>query len=386
MSSTSNGPNSASKPQENISQLYSTSGSNSWTVGMRTECRAKKQESYANQTANSGTISWALLNEEVSLIKKQAVKPTYALKSIPRETYSNKPLPPIPETPPPPYTPRLTPGIPKAHKPYSPFRKTFLSLNFVTRLKKQTIIEPNKLLADLSNIQFDQNFRDVADAEIPTALFPYQDEQVIQCQEETSGALHKAQRSENVCPEISAEPSSANKSNIAQLSDANPSADEKQRQLSVSDSPSGISSSSLVIPNFDHSSSTVSLVGQLASKTDPTTRHFLENRIAFLKISGRYRNRSGILRESGVRKLRRASTLSETPRVRFASIDETRGDLSQPRIVENKVCMNNKQGQNKEKITIPCPNHSPTELSEETTAYSESNHCEKKRSKTVGIN
>lgn len=378
--------NSISKLEEKFSQLYPTPGSNSWAVGVAKGPYAREQESYADRTPKPGRNFWARLDEEVKPLKKPANKPTYALKSMPPGTHGNKPLPLIPELPPPPpYTPRLTPCKSQAHRPHPSFPGAFSSLNFVARLKKHASIKPNRVFADLNRTQLDLKSQVVNDPVILNLEFAHRDEQVLQRQEETTGAGGRAEGSENFSSEISAQPSFANKSTVAQILDAISLVDENQIQLPVFDSPSDISSSSRTTSKSDDSISPVSIVRHLTSETDPTTRHLLENRLTALKISGRHRSRSGILRESAVRKPRRAGTFSETRRVHFAATNDIRRQLSQPRFIENEVCMNNKQDENKGETTIPRPGHSPTEGCEESIACPKSNYSEENQSGTVCI-
>lgn len=369
-------------PQETLSQLYPLPGSsNSWAIGVGEGSRAGKRELYTARTPYSGSNSWARLDEEVAPVKKQvAARPTYALMSVPRGTYGNKPLPLIPEAPPPPYTPRLTPRKTHADKPKSPFPKAFPSLGFVARLKKHAGIKPTGGLADLGH---DLKTRAVTDPVIPNLWFPHRDEAVFQCHEKNTGAVRAAKGSEKSCSKISPQPSVANTSKEAQISDAYPPEDKNQTELPVSDLPSNISLSSLSISNLDHSISPVNLVRQRTSKTDPSTRHLLEDTLTTLALSDRYHNKRGILKGGGVRKPRRTSNFSETRRVHFAATKEKRRPLSQARVIENEVCMNNKQGENKTETTIPPPGHSPTEGSEQVIAYSKSDYGEENQSSTV---
>lgn len=380
-------PNSIPKPQEDISQLYPISGSNSWAIEERKGLHTGEQESCANTTPNSKNNSWVRLDEEAILVKKQAVKQTDALKSMPHGTPDNKPLPPIPGLTPSPYTPRLTPSKTQAHRLHSSFPGAFSSLNFVTRLRRHAGVKPDRVLSDLCHTQPDPKSERVTDPLIPKLWFPRKDEEVLQCQEEsTSSTLYAATRPEENCYKISAQPSVANSSKVPHVLDVNLLEDENQIQLPVSDSPSKISPSPMTIANSDQSNSPVNLIHQLTSEADPTVRYLLENRLAALAISGRYRNKSGILREYGVRKPRRAGTLSETRRVQFAVTNETRRHSSQPKVIENGVCVNHQKGGNEVEKTIPGPAYSPTECSEKSIIYSKSNFSEENESNTVSKN
>lgn len=379
-------PSSISKPQETISQFDPTFGNNSWAIGMRKEHQVKEQWSYTDRASNPQSNSWARLDEKVNLIKKEAAKPTDASGPTSRGTYGNKPLPSIPELPPLPYTPRLTPHKTQAHRTHPSFPRAFSSLNFVARLKKHASVEPDRLLADLGRTQPDVKPRRVTDPVIPDLWFPRKSEESLQCQEESTAAANAAIGPGKNCPKISAQPSFANENKVAQILDANPPSDEKHTQLPLFDSPSEISSSPMTISISDNPNSPVNLVRELAFETDPTIRHVLEDKLAALTVSSRRRNKSAILREGGVRKPRRAGTLSETRRVHFAATYEIRRHLSEPKVIEHELRMNNKQGENEGGTIITRPGHSPTERSEKTIASYESNNSEGNESNKVSKN
>lgn len=149
-------PNSILKQQENVSQLYPRSGSNSWAIEVRKGLpHTEEQESCINRTPNSKNNSWARLDEKVILVKEKAIRPFDALKSMPRATSDDKPLPPTPELPLLSCTPRLTPSKSQAQRLHSSFPGAFSPVNFVARLRRHTGIKPDRVLSDLGHTQRD---------------------------------------------------------------------------------------------------------------------------------------------------------------------------------------------------------------------------------------
>ena len=379
-------PNPIPKPQENIPQLYPVSGSNSWAIERRKGPHAGEQESCANRTPNFKSNSWAQLDEEANLLKKQAVKPAVASKSTPRDAFGNKPLPPTPELSPPPCTSKLTRYRIQAHRSHSSFPGASLSINFVARLRRHAGVKPERVLTGLGHTQLDHKSQRFTDPLIPNSRFSRKDEGAPQCQEEVIAPLCAATGPEKNGANISAQPNFTSTREVVQVVKANSPANENQIHLPASDSASEISISPMTISNSNQLIDPVHLARQLISEADPTARYLLEERLIALTISGRHRNKSGISREGGVRKPRRAGTLSETRRVHIAAINETRRHSGQPRVIEDKVCMNNKQGENEVETTIAHPGYSPTECSEKAIVYSESNFSKENESNTVGKN
>lgn len=374
-------PISIAKPQRNTSQLHPVSGTNSWAVEVSIgSSHIAEQQSDANRNPNSKNNSWAGLDEEVIPVKEKLIKKINALKSIPHGTSDNKPLPPIPQLPPPPCTPRLTPSKAQAQRLHSSFPGAFSSINFVTRIRRQADVKLDRVSSGIGQIQLGPKPQRITVPSIPKMRLPQKDEGVPQDREERIGALFVATGSEISPHKTSAQPT--NTSKVPQVLDANPPEDQSHIKL-PSDSPSKILSSPPTASNSDQSSSPVNSVRQLISEADPTIRYLLENKLPTLTISGRYRNKSGILREGGVRKPRRAGTLSETRRVHFAAINETRRHSSAHQIIENDVYVNHQQGENKVETTIPGPGYSPTECFEKAIVCPKSNFNEEHESNTV---
>lgn len=377
-------PNPIPKPQENLPQLYPISGSNSWAIEVRKRSHTREQESCANRTPNSKGNSWAQLGEEANLLKDQAIKPAEASKSMPRGECDNKPLPPTPELSPPPYTSKLTRYKTQVHRSHSSFPGASISSSFVARLRRRAGVKPDRVLTDLGHTQLDPKSQRFTDPLIPNLRFSQKDEGVPQRQEKTIAPLCAATGPEENGVNIGAQPTFTNTREVVQVLEANSPANENQIQLPVSGSPSEISSSPMTITNSNQLNNPVHLAGQLISEADPTARYVLEERLIALTISGRHRNKSGISREGGVRKPRRADTISETRRVHFAAVNELRRHSGQPRVIENKICMNNKQGENEVETTIAGSDYSPTECSEKAIVDSESNFSKENESNTVG--
>ena len=344
-----------------------------------------EQELGANRNPNSKNNFWAGLDEEVIRVEEKFIKKFDVLKSVTHGTSDDKPLPPIPQLPSPPSTPRLTFSKAQAQRLHSSFPGAFPSFNFVTRLRRQAGVKPDRASSDVGQIQLDPKPQRITVPLIPKRRLSRKDEEVPQCSEESTGALCVATGPEIFSHETSAHPSSTNTSKVAQVLDANPPEDESHKKL-PSDSPSEILSSPMTASNSNQSSNLVNSVRQLISEADPTIRYLLENKVAALTISGRYRNKSGILREGGVRKTRRAGTLSETRRVHFAAINETRRRSSPPQIIENEVHVNYQQGENEVETTIPDPGYSPTGCLEKAIASSKSKFNEENESNTVSKN
>lgn len=377
-------PKPISKPQQSISRLNPMPGSNSWARGAEQEIlAARNQELYSVLTPKPGSNSWAQSDEEVGLAKKRADEPVSALKSVPRGTYEDKPLPHLPEPPPPPYTPRLTPDKRHANKPMPTFPKAFPSHGFVTRLKKQAPIKPTSVSANPGHTKLHMKNRADSHPVISNLWLLHRDEKVFQCHEKDNGFVCAGKGSEKQCSKTSSLASLVSRSKATQISSAYSSKGKNQTQLPVSVVSSDTSSDSTSRSNLDHSNSGVKSVRQLTCKTDPTIQYLLEDRLTALALSNRHRNRRGILKGVGVRNSKRTSIYGDIRQVRFAATNETRRPLSQAKGMEIEGCMNNKQGDNKGEAKSPSPSHSHTEGSEEAIHYSESEYGEENTPNTV---
>lgn len=228
------------------------------------------------------------------------------------------------------------------------------------------------------------NPKGVTDPLIPNLWLPHKEEEVLQCREESTGTPCVAAGPQKNGCSISAQSSFVNDCDVSKTSDAKPPEDEIHVQLPVSDFPSEISSSPTTTSSSDQSNSVVNSVRHLISDADPTVRYHLENRLAALTIQKKHRNTSRILR--GVRKPRRAGILSETRRVQFAAISEKQRRLSQPKVIENEICVNQQQGENKVETTIPGPGYSPAGCPEKGIIFSKGSCTEENGSNTVSKN
>lgn len=376
-------PKLVSKPQRDIARLSPMPGGNSWARGAEQDTLARDQEIYPTLAPKPGSNSWARSDEEVSLAKKRAAEPVSAMKSVLHGTYEDKPLPHLPEPPPPPYTPRLTPDKRHANKPMSPFPKVFPSHSFVTKLKKQAPIKPVSVSAKSGHTKPHMKNGGDTHPVLSNLWFLHSDKEVFQCHEKNNGLVFAAKGSEKLYSKTSSQPKLANRSKATQISGAYPSKGRKQTQLPASVVSSDIWSDSTSGSNLDHSDSGVESLRKLTCKTDPTSRYLLEDRLMALALSNRHRDKRGILKGVGVRKSRRTSILGDIRQVHFAATNETRRPLSQARGTENEGCMNNKQGENKGDNTSPSPNHSHTEDSEKAIYYSENEYDKENEPNTV---
>ena len=381
-SSMTDNPKTMSQPRESVSQLFVIPGSNSWAKEAKREPPVGKRKVYPAGALIFGTNSWAQLDNHESLIKKAAAEPVRTLKSAPRGLFNDKPLPSLPEPPPPPYTPRLTPDKKHISRPTSPFPKPFSSLSSLGKLKKHPRAKAMVVLPTLGETQTDMEKRGKTDSVANEWCLPDKDEKSSHGLEEPTEPSCAATGSEQNCFELSPQPGETMGKTVALKFTSHPSKDESPTQLSILSLSSNISPSATSTTDLPLSGSFLSLVNQLAGKTNPTNRHLLEDRLGALALSDRHRNQRGILKRAGVRKPRRTSIFGEVRRVHFATSNATQRPLSQVLVIENEACITDKQGEIEGKTTLPSRSSHPNG-SEETINYSESEYSEENEINTV---
>ena len=196
-------PKPVSKPQRNIARLSPMPEGISWARGAEQETFTRDQEIYPTLAPKPGSNSWAQSDEEVGLAKKRAAEPVSGMKSVLHGTYEDKPLPHLPEPPPPPYTPRLTPDKRHANRPVSPFPKVFPSQSFVTKLKKQASIKPASVSAKSGHTKPHMKNGGDTHPVVSNLWFLHRDKEVFQCHEQNNGLVCVAKGSEKPCSKTS---------------------------------------------------------------------------------------------------------------------------------------------------------------------------------------
>lgn len=308
-------PNPDLRPSQDIPRLCPIPASNSSARAGDQTTLGRKQDCCPAQVPKIVTNSWAQSGEKGDLVKKEEPKPPCALQSILGRTYNDKPLPPLPEYPPP-----LCPSKSMARgkcteQPKPAFPKATPSPSFVTRLKRNAYLKSTSALGSFGHTRSKVKIRADTDPIQPSILIPNRDDAFQQHHEndiessrtvkEPEIKLFKVRRLYTPCV--------GNRAQSAGTSDVGSPKDEKTvSNLSSETRPDSTSGS-----NLNHSSSSKNLVRQLTNNVDPTSRYLLENRQPTLKIPERHRNRRGILKEAGRRKQRRASNLREARRVHF---------------------------------------------------------------------
>lgn len=361
------------KPQENFFQLYPISSNKSRAKGSALESPIGKRKIRPAQASGPASNSWAWPDEEqIHLLEKRAAELNDTLRSVSDGRRSDKPLPSLPEAPPPLYIPRLTPDGRNTNKLIAPFSKKFPSLTLIVKLTKHSranmTVSPN-----MGGTHFDIKKRDT-DSVANTLSWSAEERDSFPGHDVNAAPVYAAKKSGKSDFKIVAQPDFAQKDKVEQYPGTNSPKDQSHTQLPVLNLLSNLPSKSRPREILHSSASFMGLMNQLTEKANPTNRYLLEDRLAALSLLERHRNKRGILKAAGVRKARRTSILGESRRVHFATNQRQR-PLNENDVVENENCMNNQPCGNEEKTALPSINPH-MKGSQKATVFSESGHSE----------